>query len=124
LKNISLGYPHPDSRAEGFHPFDKHRWGGHLKQTGPFQPVGLVQTAFRVAHDGKLRRKVSSKGLRLFPVSHAHQYNLSPDFIESAFCLTQLRHLLSAKRSAEVPQKDQNKRAFFPQFFEFSFGAV
>jgi hypothetical protein len=38
--------------------------------------------------------------------------------------LAQLRHLLPAERSSEVPQKYEHERLFFPQIAEKPFSAI
>ena len=49
---------------------------------------------------------------------HPHQDNLHTGFGETVSFTAQLRHLLAAKRSAEVAQENQHKRPLSPELAE------
>ena len=71
----------------------------------------LIGVADHGKGDFKARHKIP--GLRDRP--HAHQDNLGTGITDVRLGVTQLRHLLAAERSAQVPQKNQQEPAILPE---------
>ena len=87
-----------------------------LHEVGPLESVSAVEMFFRIGDYGERHTILLAERLRFRRCPHAGQNHLYARLIEGRLFLAQLRHLLSAERSAKVAEKNQGQRFRPPEF--------
>jgi hypothetical protein len=118
LAHVADGPSKAVTAAHGGHTFQGHGGRKQAPSGHLLQPERSVELSFRVGHQRERYAVSLLEFGALGRCSHAHQQNAGSGLIESIPLEAQLRHLLAAERSAEVPQENENELAVFPEVLE------
>lgn len=118
LHHITLGDPHAVAFGQGhksFHgqPHRQHRGRGHL-----FEIEIAEKALFPIGNHGKGNLELLLEVCNFFRGSKSDQHHLSAEALKLIFSSAQLRHLLPAKRSPVMTEKNQHQRPALPESAE------
>lgn len=103
LHRITLGPTEKMSLGDRLQPLQQQSRRSDLPEGCLFQAISAIQMFFRIADQGKHHVKLLPELFRLCRLAHADQHDTDIRRIKRCLVVAQLRNLLSAERSAEMP---------------------
>lgn len=115
LPHVSLGYPQPVPPGHSIHTFDNHLGGEQRPGRSLLETKSPVEMFFCVGNHGEGNLEALLERGRLLDAAQSDKYHPDTQLIKGLFFTAQLRHLLAAERSTEMPQKNQHQWSFLPE---------
>ena len=115
LAYIPFGSTYTVALGHGRDPPEYHFGREQRSRGGLFETKGLEKLFFRVGNHGKGDVEPFFECGRLRDTGQPNQYHCCTQVFKGIFFAAQLRHLLAAKRSAVMPQKNQHQWPFAPE---------
>ena len=114
LPGIPLKLPLPEPFSQGPHAVPNHPKVHRIRYTS-LQACGSVRMHFRIDQQGKVQVLLVPKIRRVFGPSVADDHEVRTEFPYPCHHVAQLRNLLAAEQSPEVPDEDQNNGSILPE---------
>jgi hypothetical protein len=116
LAHVTFGNADSVALGHGRHPPEYHFCREQRPNGGLFEAKGLEKPFFRVGNHGKGDVETFFEFRRLLDIAQPNKHHCSTQAVKGIFFAAQLRHLLAAKRSTVMPQKNQHQWALPPEF--------
>jgi len=115
LAHVAFGNAEPVALGHGRHPPEYHVCREQRPSGGLFEAKGLEKPFLRVGNHGKGDVETFFEFRRLRDIAQPDKHDCSTQAVKGIFLAAQLRHLLAAKRSTVMPQKNQHQWALPPE---------
>ena len=86
-----------------------------MKQIGALQFGRATGAALHIDEERKQNARLFTKQARIVKIAHPNGREIRSTRLDLRFMLEQLRDVLAAEQSTEVPQEDQHHRALGPE---------
>lgn len=124
LPDIADGHTDRVALSHGCNSLQSDGWREEFQGGCHLKAKGLIQSAVGIGDQREGESGLSREGRRFFRSTHTHQNHPDAGLLDLGEFEAQLRHLLSAECSPQMPQEHKDQRLIVPQLAEKPFGTV